>query len=335
MGEKVSFRQVGTERAGKLYKGVIMDAYSRMSQATIPSKFELVLAKQESPKDGFGHRASRFSLNSTMDIPGPGHYTTPADSKSPSYSKKGFLSAFVSSLKRFRPRDFATQVPGPGTYTPSHVRRSSNPATGLIPPKTGYRKRPEQRPEPCTYNPTSLDKPKVLTTSFQSKEERLLEPYLTAAPPPSYYDPKYTMVRCKSQGLTSPFKLPVHARRFQINLYDPHAQVMEDAVPGPGYYATEESFDKTQVNASFTHAGLDRFGAPVKTRKKKDDLPGPGSYNLGGKTIEKVPINGAVFMSESDRDAMKLGKNPGPAFYRPMQIAKKKSFHLNVERRWM
>ena len=40
------------------------------------------------------------------------------------------------------------------------------------------------------------------------------------------------MIRSSSQELTRAFKQPLHARRFQVNLYDPHSQVAQEPPPG-------------------------------------------------------------------------------------------------------
>lgn len=330
MNEKVSFRQVGKEKAGKIYKGVIIDAYNRTNQASIPSKFEQILAKQEFRKGGFGRRAQRFILEAPEPCPGPGQYTS-SEASSPSFSKKGFLSGFVSKLSRFRRAEFATFVPGPGAYSPVHMRTSSNPAPSLSPQKAPLSK--DRTPAPGDYEVVRPWKPKDLITTFKSREERLLNATLSPAPPPSYYSPNYTSV-WPAKGLTSPFKLPLHPRRFQVNLYDPHTQVTEESFPGPGHYSLSSSFDKGAA-ASFEHQGLDRFGNSIGRTRPRDYCPGPGTYNLLPKLSTKAPIHGASFMSESQRAAIALTCNPGPAFYRPDQGNKQKSFHLNVERKWV
>lgn len=309
-----------------------MDAYNRVTQASIPSKYELVLAKPEAT-DGFGHRASRFgmSVSFTSDSPGPGQYTS-QQTINPSLSKKGFLSGFVSSLQRFRPKDFANKVPGPGTYMPIHARRASNPAPGFIRPKSVNVRKAVETPAPGTYDPVHTTKAKVLTTSFLSKADRLQDYSLSDAPPSTLYEPKYTMVRSNSQSLTSAFKTPVHARRFQVNLYDPHAQVLDDTRPGPGSYSPETQL---RPGASFSHNGLDRFGQATHAKRASLSAPGPGTYEVQSQPEQKIPVNGSAFMSEARRLLHVGRKNPGPAFYHPMPTTKKKSFHLNAKRRWM
>ncbi len=45
---------------------------------------------------------------------------------------------------------------------------------------------------------------------------------------------------------------------------------------------------------------VDRFGNALRPRKKNDFTPGPGTYTEQ-KIDEKIPVSGAVFMSESER----------------------------------
>ena len=333
MNDRVSFRQVGKEKPGKVYKGVIIDAYNRSNQPTIPAKYEQVLAKQELRKDGFGRRAQRFILEATEPCPGPGQYQA-SESPSPSFSKKGFLSGFVSKLSRFRKREFATFVPGPGAYSPVHMRTMSNPSPSISPLKAPSNLSKYSTPAPGTYDIEQAWKPKDLITTFKSREERLMSVTLSPAPPPSHYSPNFASV-WPAKGLTSPFKLPLNPRRFKVNMYDPHALIEEESVPGPGHYSLSSSFDKGAASGSFQHQGLDRFGNPIRLLRPRDSLPGPGAYNLPPKPLGKAPIQGSFFMSESDRAALALGPNPGPAFYKPDKGNKKKSFHLNLERRWV
>jgi len=332
MNDRVSFRQVGKEKAGKVYKGVIIDAYNRTNQASIPSKFEQTLAKQELGKGGFGRRAQRFLLEAPEPCPGPGQYTN-SEASSPSFSKKGFLSGFVSKMSRFRRAEFATFVPGPGAYSPVHMRTMSNPAPSLSPQKAYVDLSKDRTPAPGDYEVTRPWRPKDLITTFKSREERLLNVTMSPAPPPSYYSPNFASV-WPAKGLTSPFKMPLNPRRFQVNLYDPHTQVAEESFPGPGHYSLSSSFDKG-ATVSFQHPGIDRFGNPVARTRPKDYRPGPGAYNLLPQLPAKAPINGSSFMSESHRAELALTCNPGPAFYRPDQGNKQKSFHLNLEGRWV
>lgn len=43
MTDTISFRQVGKEVPGRIYRGPVTDAYNRISHPSIPTKYELVL----------------------------------------------------------------------------------------------------------------------------------------------------------------------------------------------------------------------------------------------------------------------------------------------------
>lgn len=130
--------------------------------------------------------------------------------------------------------------------------------------------------------------------------------------------------------------MPARARRYPINLYDPHAPVPLDNSPGPADYQNITlPLINSKPSAAFVKSESDRFGNAIKQKKNKDVTPGPGSYYCYV-IQEKNPVTGAVFMSETNREAAeKPKKQPGPAFYRPSPIPKKKSFHLNSSNLWV
>lgn len=79
---------------------------------------------------------------------------------------------------------------------------------------------------------------------------------------------------------------------------------------------------------------VDRFGRPIR-RRKKEFLPGPGDYSFE-KENKKSMVTGAVFSSESKRVIFNAkGKPPGPAFYTPTPVPKKKSFHFKTAKIWV
>lgn len=334
MDDRLSFRQVGKDKSGKLYKGPILDGYNRISQPSIPSKYELVLAKPTDTKEGFGHRSSRFDT-SVSHNPGPGHYTEELKTESPSFSHKGFLAGFVSDSKRFNAKQFKTAAPGPGAYTYVKPHSAQNPSASFVPAQHSSPIKPMPVPGPGAYEPkVPHPKPPVATT-LQSKTKRADNVFTSDAPSPWHYHPDDHMIRSSSQELTRAFKQPLHARRFQVNLYDPHSQVAQEPTPGPGHYLDQSSLDTHPVNASFPRPDVDRFGQPLRPKKTRNAVPGPGAYDLSRERKERLPVSGAAFMSESKRDGHGTAKAPGPAFYRPTTVSKKKSFLLNAERKWV
>ena len=81
---------------------------------------------------------------------------------------------------------------------------------------------------------------------------------------------------------------------------------------------------------------MDRFGWQRRHKRGEGSPPGPGAYFLAREDVERTPVAGAVFMSETERVWLQADKKPpGPAFYRPVQMPKKKSFHLNANRVWL
>lgn len=336
MASNVSFRQVGCERSGRIFHGPNSDAYSRTSQPSIPGKDDLVLEKTNSIGDGFGNRQPRFNFT-IMNSPGPGQYLSlPASqAASPSFSKKGY-GTMVSRTRRFNPRQFVSVVPGPGSYESMHKRLPTNLSAIFVQPKLHSKTVKSELPAPGQYNPPEPKPPAGPSAIFKSKTKRVENTVPTYGPAPWYYTPDEKLIRSSSQKLTSAFKKPVNGKRFKINLYDPHAPVKDDAVPGPGYYNPDNSFEHKSLNGSYTHEELDRFGRSVKVKKSKEDSPGPGSYDLPTREEKesKQPVSGAVFMSESQRDLLKGSKVPGPAFYKIPEGLKKKSFHLNPRQLW-
>jgi hypothetical protein len=212
---------------------------------------------------------------------------------------------------------------------------AKNPSACFVPPQHSSPIKPQPVPGPGSYDPkVPHPKPPVATT-WQSKTKRTDNVSNSDAPSPWHYHPDDHMIRSNSQELTRAFKQPLHARRFQVNLYDPHSQVAEEPTPGPGHYLDQSSMESHPVNASFPRPDVDRFGHLLRPKRARSGVPGPGAYEVTRELKERQPVCGAAFMSESKRDGRGMAKAPGPAFYRPTIVAKKKSFHLNAERKWL
>lgn len=328
---RTSFRQAGRDLPGKIYKGNIIDAYNRSTQPSIPAKFELILEKTPPGKDGFGNKSKRFSLGDIENSPGPGQYSPDSEGNSPSFSKKGFLSAFVSNKSRFKRKEYATSVPGPGTYSPSHMRSVSNPVPSLLSTQPSLSPLKNTHLAPGYYDLERPWQPKNLITTFKSKQTRL-QPLQKASlvPGPCYYSPNYHCI-WPEKTVKSPFKLPLNAKRFKVNLYEPHAEVEDGGFPGPGHYSLDYK-DKNTKFGSFHHKGVERFGG---TMKEKKAFPGPGAYNIDQKTPQNRVIVGGFGASEWGKEAAERGGHPGPAFYRPEVAAKRQSFLFNLRRKWV
>lgn len=336
MVEGISFRQVGREASGKIYKGAVSDAFNRFSHASIPAKSELLLNQEQKSGEGFGSTASRFNSKSKIAIPGPGQYSTTQLAESASFSKKGY-GGLTSKSSRFKRFQYCTPVPGPGAYTydVKHVKANQG-ATVFLESKSKFLNDTSDKPAPGQYDPRPVSTTLAITSTFRSTTKRLSPIRNLENPSPWQYNPNVNLTRSKSAQLTSAFKQPVNAKRYQINLYDPHSNIAHEVTPGPGEYEQNNMpHSKFKPSSMFVVSECDRFGHTANPRKKSQPTPGPGSYHPKS-AQDKVAVSGAVFMSESERiwyDSNK--KPPGPAFYKPSPVPKKRSFHLNTNKIWV
>jgi hypothetical protein len=325
-----NFRQAGKEYAGKIYKGPMVDAFNRLTQSSIPTKSEQILSAVER-KGGFGSSTDRFSTMEEPEVPpGPGQYKSSTAGESPSLSRKGY-GGLISKSPRFKRFQYNTPVPGPGSYTYSDL--STQGVSSVFQKPIGRLPKQDEMPAPGSYDVSQNASNVTVSSPFKSKSKRYRE-YASTSPPPWQYNIQTAFLT--SDKPSAAFKMPVRARRYPINLYDPHAPVPNEITPGPADYQSSFLPPINQKGSSqFMKSDIDRFGAPVKEKKTKDMTPGPGAYYL--ETIqEKVQVSGSVFMSESNRGIIKEPlKQPGPAFYRPVPVPKKKSFHLNANKVWI
>ena len=330
MGESVSFRQVGKEITGKVYKGPVIDAYNRYTQSSIPSKKEQILSPV-TKKAGFGTTQERNIWNSKKNSPGPGDYLNESAQENPSVSKKGFGSLHNRS-NRFRRAQVINRNPGPGSYDftmsktvpgfakVSQLRVDSFTNKNIAPP-------------PGHYNPKPATSETSFYSCFKSQSKRSSETK-NENPAPWHYSP--TKPLAKNHYPSPAFAQPARAKRHQVNLYNPHEGVPAETSPGPGDYYCEPSFDTKKHNLSFIKGDSDRFGNKLRPRVVSNSTPGPGAYYKQALDPEVHQVAGAVFMSESERVWLKTeNKPPGPAFYKPVPVARKKNFHLNSNNLWV
>ena len=251
MEDKISFRQVGRDFSGKIYKGNVIDAYNRYTQPSIPTKTEQILQANKKA-EAFGVSAPRFSSAKATKLPGPGQYTF-AENRTASASAKG-LGGFASRVPRFRKFQYNTAAPGPGSYN-AQLRRVQSGT--LIRAERGVKSKPKPvvTPAPGQYDPC-LSTSKSITSIFKSKVDRL-EAVKNENPAPWQYTSDQPMNRSKS--VSAVFKPPTYKRQNK-NLYDPHGDVPVDTGPGPGQYAVEEAKDLTKGSHMFMVGNRDRFG---------------------------------------------------------------------------
>lgn len=135
--DKINYRQKGKNSDGRLIKGFIKDASSKVSVGSIPSKFETIIYNNNNNK-AFGSSEIRFTQLEN-DKPGPGYYEDQTNStilfgEKESLSKKGYGNGFVSASERntFQAR-YLNGGPGPGSYSTdiSLMSKASNSTTSL------------------------------------------------------------------------------------------------------------------------------------------------------------------------------------------------------------
>ena len=113
-------RFAGRSSSGKRYVGFVAAQTSVTSKASIPSKFETILNRDNHENVGFGRRTFRFDIPEN-DLPGPGTYATvkggiSTKKSSLSFSNTG-TSSFASSKRAGFKEDAPVFVsPGPGSY---------------------------------------------------------------------------------------------------------------------------------------------------------------------------------------------------------------------------
>lgn len=285
------------------------------SAPSIPSKFETVLLKSPS-QDGFGVRTHRFSF-SDSEVPGPGAYSY----RGP--TPLGFRFTSRRSQK-------IASTPGPGAYN-APVKRIR-----VMRPFKPHLKRPEVvTPGPGSYDPLLRRRRRRYPVS---KVPRCpVQRYF--GPAPGTYDVAWSDMRVRSRGKTSPSFQKSSRERLEpfvdarpapgaIPITSPMARRQPKPFPGPGDYDAFNVVDHLNHSSSMFSNLRPRFKTtPTST------TPGPGWYEALG--TPKQRKNKVPFVSSSSRTSLTARDAvPGPAFYAP-RILHRKSFHLNVARRWL
>ena len=299
---------------------------------------------------GFLSKTNRnpFSMKYQNSGPGPGSY----DAKNASFTSNfthstGITKESTFSLKKDEPEKKKDPpkpkiiLPGPGEYNPKNSLVSKENRTYL--------------------------------SSFVSQVARDEYMGLKASPDPGQYEIRREILRketFKHNGPSSSFvnpekikKQPQHTTRELLDLFANNKPSNRFEIPGPGFYTTGKDICVANVaNLAEKEAGKDgndiqipnswifktgiknRFGDFYDKNFEKNlgkEMPGPGAYvvkNGSTGTEERREVSGAVFMSESGREPfgnlkgkLKLGPNPVV----PFLIPRNRTYHLNLERKWV
>lgn len=334
IGER-TYRTTGKETSGRLYKGRVFSEEKPSEAATAAASAR-----------AFGSQSQRFKSAETL-TPGPGKYDVPsapgtapnlsaANSDSTQEKWKSKPKCFGISA-RFTTKQYKTLAPGPGSYnslssSSSHVLKS----VFVLPKPRPSKAAKLQTPAPWQYAPKVSANPRSAASCFKSSTQRLSGTNPVPGPSPWQYTPNFELVRSTSAQLTSAFKLSVKEKREQLNVYDPYQRIPPETNPGPGSYDRPSVFEDHPPGPSsfFIKSDLDRFGRSSKPNLRA--WPEPGSYSQGLEERDRVPVSGAVFMSESEREWIKKGQmHPGPAFYKAQLLPKKLSFLRNDSSKWV
>ena len=331
MGER-SYRTTGKEATGRIYKGPVFSE-ERKSAST---------AEKASAR-AFGSQSNRFKSSETF-TPGPGKYEVPpVPGTAPSLmvgpastAKPQKEPKFFGGSARFTSKQYKTLAPGPGSYN-SHPSSSGHilKSVFVLPKPRDSKTATLQNPAPWQYQPKVPANVRAAASCFKSSTQRLSGTNPVPGPSPWQYNPSFNLVRSTSAQLTSAFKLSVKEKREQMNVYDPYQKIPPETNPGPGSYEPPQLFEERPgPSPVFIQGEVDRFGHTGKTGTRV--WPEPGSYSHVLEEREKVPVSGAVFMSESEREWLPGGKlHPGPAFYKAQLLPKKLSFLRNDSAKWV
>lgn len=334
--EESNYRQVGAAKKGKLIKGSLIDGFNRISEPSIPTKYELVLIQTDDTGDGFNSKTPRFIPRRNY-IPGPGEYKVSLDDEHPSHSKKGY-GALSNRSTRFNRNTRTTLAPGPGYYETEIKESHPKPFLSNAIKTSIFDVKSDGVPPPGEYEPKEILSSATVTSTFKSKTKRL-EERTVSNPPPGHYNPNYSSTNKGISAITSSFKKPLHMRRYPVNLYDPHSQPSVENSPGPGKYGARLEYNErrtTQPSSMFAVSENDRFGSITRPRKKKNITPGPGAYAYTGGEGEWITGHKPAFLSDADRSLdFNVPALPGPAYYKPENTKKKKSFHYNINKTWL
>lgn len=169
---------------GKIVKGCVQDAGSKVSIGSIPSTYEAIIYRNNSTQ-AFGSSSFRFNQTSEFINIAPNHYKKEEAAayrwkNQEGFNKKG-TGPFLSKEKRvFK---VMPPTPGPGNYqistsmstidTESSSVKAAKQQEALTRQLKRFEDKENNNPGPCDYNPKpTYSKPPGWKSSFESKVSR-------------------------------------------------------------------------------------------------------------------------------------------------------------------
>eukprot|EP00501_MAST-03F_sp_TOSAG23-6_P000119 GSMAST32.ASY1.ANO1.121.1 assembled CDS len=323
---------------------------------SIPSKYVVREKRSKAlPSKAFGSAVNRFSVTENA-LPGPGYYYrskyTVGTSKN-GHSKLGFGVGFVSKMERFKSSKATERdSPGPGHYSVDDLTawtgrvlpsgrydRGSNWGKGLRFNSTSNNI--NDSPGPGYYDLNRALKKTIPfggrkgSSSFTSasKRDSVYRALLRqSGPAPGTYNIDKQPWLSGSGGYAFKSKTKRNKTVAPNN-------------PGPCSYdnivnkKTDMNFS-TKGTSAFANTLTDRWGV-LYVRKSKnisEGTPGPGAYSPALiNSVEKQRATSSWAASSTLRDGavMRGRRPPGPCYYKPEMPKRQKSFHLNVNKRWL
>ena len=300
MEESPSYRQVGRESPGRLQKGSTLD-------------------KSDHPLTPvFGSQAYRFSVSK------PGLTFLPrATTPLPLHKVLGCMG----KSRRFKPNRYMTAVPGPGTYTWKAERRNIIIKSVFLSKETRSLSPIKQVPAPGQYDPKEASSSRSVASVFRSNVKRIEGPPESTTPAPWHYTPSFALIH--KSNTTVSYKEP-STRPVHVNVYNSLSKPVPEESPGPGSYEIPREKSEGAMPSAVFQSGNERFA------RQQEASPAPGTYDIGSKEKERERASGAAFRSDTERFWRKeVVQRPGPAFYKPSVLQKRRSFLLNMHKNWV
>jgi hypothetical protein len=269
-------------------------------------------------------KSNRFSNTKYLDdleAPGPGSYT-------PLVAGSGILPVAKGAKPQSmfaKPRHYRDEivpvkemVPGPGTYNLQGGYKNGKTIQEITEERTGSSffldginrlKTTEPQTEqvaPGTYNVGAADD---ALYNFGKKDRKT-----------GRHMPDASMTSKSQRGLQ-----------------------FKSGAPGPGDYAVDKADKILMKGAGNESRMMASFASNAKGRQegKAGDAaptPGPGWYDLGSAGNISSSGGESAFRSGSERiggSGIRQVKPPGPAYYHTKTLPTKKTFHWNVDNKWV
>mmetsp|Transcript_9251 Transcript_9251/g.13898 ORF Transcript_9251/g.13898 Transcript_9251/m.13898 type:complete len:327 (-) Transcript_9251:98-1078(-) len=262
--------------------------------------------------------------------------------KGGSISQRGYTT-MISRTDRFSDRQQGIReafLPGPGSYNHSianqFVRRRVSTSFGRSRCMKSKSKKLPPSPGPGHYYPFGVEERKAWDKNFNysfnstGRENYRQRPVFDSQAAPGSYEVGKSIDALHNYGNTTGRPGAV----FQSKIDRLKEMEPKTVTPSPCKYDIEVPEEPYRNRpCSVFCSSLDRFGnSPYE--KENEVEPGPGFYEPKIDRVKETNI--AAFQSRLPRFSEDNAKaeQPGPAYYNPRTLSKKKCFHFNLDKKW-